>query len=97
MAPYQTRKYEMKLSTKAMGYCRLCGSTLKDEGIDVGMEAGDTICYACGDQITRVTLAREGRVSVLAQFKSDPFAYLTEHGFLDARGRVKPEHMPDNN
>ena len=79
--------------TNAIGHCDSCGESLRGDGLEIGARASDTICVECALDITRLTLAREGRVSVPAEFKSDPVKYLTEHGFLDGRGRVKPEHL----
>lgn len=87
-------RFEKHPTDRAIGPCGICGTSLKGPGIDTGPAADDTICLVCAAEITNVFLALEGKVTVLAQFKSDPVAYLTEHGFLDGKGRVRPEHMP---
>jgi hypothetical protein len=92
---------EMKVIPNAIGRCTSCGRSLKTvadgTGFQVGPLVADVIDSECAGEISALFLAHEGRVSVLAQFKSDPIAYLTEHGFLDGRGRVKPEYVTKTN
>ena len=94
-------RFEMTISTRLIGYCSLGGETLKGDGIDagagLGFNRGAQLCFKCASDITRLMLAHEGRVSVLAQFKSDPVAYLTEHGVLDEKGRVRKELIEQPN
>lgn len=84
----------VKTSTDhAIGFCALNGATLKGEGIRTAPD--ETICLGCAEEITRLVLARDGKVTVSAEFKSNPVKYLTDRGFIDAKGRVRKELLEE--
>lgn len=90
-------RYEKHWIENAIGHCAGCGTSLRGDGLSFGALIHDQLCIECASDITKLVLAREGRVSVVAEFKSDPIKYLTERGLIDEKGRVRKELVAQPN
>jgi hypothetical protein len=91
------QRHVKQFITNAIGHCDSCGDSLKGDGIEAGPLAGDTICLDCAGEITRMVLAREGKVTIHHTFKVDPIKYLSDHGLIDKQGRVRKELLEQLN